>query len=86
MLAAAEKTDKFFMIAHVVRFMRAYAYLKKVVDEKKHGNLVRLDMKRFSSIPRWSWNNWFLDEKLSGGVTTDLSIHDLDFVQSMLVR
>ena len=41
-------------------------------------------MKRFSSIPRWSWNNWFLDEKLSGGVTTDLSIHDLDFVQSML--
>lgn len=83
-LAAAEKTDKFFMTAHVVRFMRAYAYLKKAVDEKKHGNLVRLDMKRVSSIPRWSWNNWFLDEKLSGGVTTDLSIHDIDFVQSML--
>ena len=41
-------------------------------------------MKRVSAIPLWSWNNWFLDEKLSGGVTTDLSIHDFDFVQSML--
>ena len=83
-LEAAKKTDKFFMTAHVVRFMRAYEYLKSVVCEKKYGNLVRLDMKRVSSIPRWSWNNWFLDEKLSGGVTTDLSIHDFDFVQSML--
>lgn len=83
-LEAANKSGKFFMTAHVVRFMRAYAYLKKVMDEKKYGNLVRLDMKRVSSIPRWSWNNWFLDEKLSGGVTTDLSIHDFDFVQSML--
>ena len=83
-LAAANETNKKFMVAHVVRFMAPYMYLKKVYDSGELGKLLRLDMKRISSIPTWSWEDWMRDEKRSGGVATDLSIHDLDFVQSML--
>ncbi|MBQ7760906.1 MAG: Gfo/Idh/MocA family oxidoreductase [Clostridia bacterium] len=81
-VAAASKKN--FMVAHVVRFMTPYEILKKEIESKELGKLLRLDMKRISGIPRWSWNNWMMDEKLSGGVVTDLSIHDLDFVQSVL--
>ena len=72
------------MVAHVVRFMAPYAYLRNVIETKELGRLIRLEMKRISAIPQWSWEDWMRDEKLSGGVTTDLSIHDFDFVQSVL--
>ena len=81
---ASKKTDKNFMVAHVVRFMTPYAYLRNVIESNELGKLIRLDMKRISSIPTWSWEDWMRDEKRSGGVATDLSIHDLDFVQSIL--
>ena len=81
---AANATDKFFMAAHVVRFMAPYAYLREVIKSGELGRLLRLDMKRISSIPIWSWEDWMRDEKRSGGVATDLSIHDIDFVQSVL--
>ena len=82
-IKASENTDKNFMVAHVVRFMSPYAYLRNVIESGELGKLIRLDMKRISSIPIWSWEDWMRDEKLSGGVATDLSIHDLDFVQSI---
>lgn len=83
-LTAAANTDKKFMVAHVVRFMAPYMYLKNVIKSEELGKLIRLDMKRISSIPAWSWEDWMRNEKKSGGVATDLSIHDIDFVQSVL--
>ena len=82
--AIANQSEKNFMVAHVVRFMAPYAYLRNVIETKELGRLIRLEMKRISAIPQWSWEDWMRDEKLSGGVTTDLSIHDFDFVQSVL--
>lgn len=83
-LAAAEDTRAKFMVAHVVRFMKPYAYLAREIKEGKLGKLLRIDLKRISSVPRWSWNDWMRDEKKSGGVGMDLSIHDIDFAQSVL--
>lgn len=83
-IAAAEKNNKLFMTAHVVRFMNPYIYLKNVIESGELGKLVRLDMKRLSAIPTWSWEDWMRDSSKSGGVTVDLSIHDIDFVQSVL--
>ena len=40
-------------------------------------------MKRISSIPRWSWEDWMRDIKKSGGTPIDLSIHDIDFAYSV---
>ena len=83
-LEASKATNKKFMVAHVVRFMAPYMYLRSVIESGELGKLLRLDMKRISSIPTWSWEDWMRDEKRSGGVATDLSIHDIDFVQSVL--
>ncbi len=81
MIEAAKKSGKKFMIAHVVRFMKPYEYLKSVVDSGELGKLVHIDMRRGSTIPSNSWENWMQDIKKSGGTPIDLSIHDIDFVQ-----
>lgn len=82
-IAAAEKNGKMFMAAHVVRFMNAYIYLRDVIKSGKYGKLLRLDMRRLSGIPRWSWKNWMLDREKSGHAVVDLMIHDIDFVQDV---
>ena len=81
MIEAAEKNGKLLMVAHVVRFMAPYVYLKSVIDSGELGKPVHFMLNRLSSIPLWSWENWLLDEKRSGGVPMDLSIHDIDFIQ-----
>lgn len=81
MIEASKKTDKIFMIGHVVRFMKPYVYLKSVIDSGELGKVLSLDMKRLSQTPDWSWEDWMRDSEKSGGTLTDLSIHDLDFVQ-----
>ena len=78
---AAEKSGKLFMTAHVLRFMMPYVYLKQIVDGGSLGKLLRLDMKRISEIPRWSWENWMLNTAKSGGTPIDLAIHDVDFIR-----
>ncbi len=82
-IKTAEKTGKLFMAAHVVRFMNAYIYLRNTIKSGKYGKLLRLDMKRASGIPRWSWENWMLDREKSGHVVVDMMIHDIDFVQDI---
>ncbi len=84
MQTAAKKSGKFFMVAHVVRFMAPYRFLAEEIAKGENGKLLRLDMKRISGVPTWSWENWMLNESKSGGVGIDLSVHDIDFVQSVL--
>ncbi len=86
MIAASRKYGKRLMIAHVVRFMKPYVYLAEAVRSGRLGKLVRLDMKRISSIPKWSFEDWMRDPARSGGVCIDLSIHDIDFMQDLLGR
>ena len=83
-LAAMNKTGKHYMTAQVVRFMNDYIYLRNVIESKKYGKLESLTMRRFSHVPRWSWDQWMKDEKRSGLVALDLMCHDVDFMQSVL--
>ncbi len=76
---AAENNVK-FMIAHVLRFWPEYELLKEIYDSKKYGKLLSGSMIRLGSYPKWSWDNWMMDEKRSGFVPFDLHIHDLDFM------
>ena len=80
-IAAEKKTGKTFMTAHVVRFMAPYVYLKSVIDSGELGKPIHFQMKRISSVPRWSWEDWMRCVEKSGGAPIDLSIHDIDFVQ-----
>ena len=82
MIEASERTGRRLMIAHVVRFMAPYMYLKSVAEGGRMGRLLRLGMKRISAIPRY--NDWMQKFDLSGGVILDLSIHDVDFVTYLL--
>ena len=84
MIEAADRNGKLLMIAHVVRFMAPYVYLKSVIDSGELGKPVHLMLDRLSSTPTWSWENWMLDESKSGAVPMDLSIHDIDFIQYAL--
>ena len=81
MIAASEKSGKKLMIAHVVRFMSPYVYLKSVIDSGELGKPVHIIMHRLSEAPKWSWENWMLIPEKSGGVALDLSVHDIDFTQ-----
>ena len=83
-IQAAKESGKLFMAAHVVRFMNPYMYLEDVIKSHKYGNLIKLYMKRISSTPLWSYENWMMDKSKSGHVALDLSIHDIDFMQSVL--
>ncbi len=83
-IKAAEKSGKLFMTAHVVRFMTPFMFLKKIIDSKELGEPLRIDMKRMSKIPLWTWDDWMRDLKRSGGTPFDFTIHDIDFVQYVL--
>ena len=76
----AEKMGVKFMIAQVLRFWPEYELLKEVYDTKRYGRLLSGYMDRLGGIPKWSWENWMLDESKSGLVPYDLHVHDLDFL------
>ena len=77
---AAEKNGVLFMVAQCVRFMQPYALVKEYYDSKKYGKLLSGSMWRLGNAPRWSWDDWMLDEKRSGFIPYDLHIHDLDYM------
>lgn len=78
MINHSKKTNKRLFVAHVCRFMPQYTFAKKMVKEGKIGDPISLMCSRKSPAPLWGYNNWFQDEKLSGGTLLDLSIHDID--------
>ena len=84
MVALSEENGGLYMVAHVVRFMKPYAYLRSVIRSGELGKLVHLSMKRLSHMPDWSHEDWLITPEKSGGAPLDLSIHDIDFVYSIL--
>ncbi len=83
-LTVAEGAPGKFMIAHCVRFFPAYEYLNETVESGRFGRLLELSMWRGGPPPGWSWQNWLLDHKRSGGGVLDLHVHDADFVHYLL--
>jgi predicted dehydrogenase len=81
MIRAANRGGKVLQIGHCVRFWPEYAKTKEIVDSGKYGKVITATFQRLGSAPKWSIDNWLLDEKRSGGMALDLHIHDTDFVQ-----
>ncbi len=81
MIAAAKRSGKVLQIGHCVRFWPEYAKAKEIVDSGEYGKVVAAMFQRLGAPPGWSIDNWFVDEKRSGGVALDLHIHDTDYVQ-----
>jgi len=83
-LEALEGYDKVFMVGHCIRFWPAYAKAYEIVRDGAYGKVVTAHFARNSPKPVWSWENWLMDERRSGGALLDLHIHDVDFVSYLL--
>jgi predicted dehydrogenase len=81
MIEEAERSGKVLQIGHCVRFWPEYAKAKEIIDSGKYGKVLAALFQRLGAAPTWSIDNWFLDEKRSGGMALDLHIHDTDYVQ-----
>jgi predicted dehydrogenase len=81
MISAAKQSGKVLQIGHCVRFWPEYAKAKELVDSGEYGDVIAATFQRLGAVPTWSIDNWFVDEKRSGGAALDLHIHDTDFVQ-----
>lgn len=84
MVAAAKRTNRMLMIGHCIRFWPEYHYLKSVFDSGVFGKLQVLSMTRMGSKTVGSWQDWMLDDELSGSQTVDRHIHDTDFILYLL--
>lgn len=82
MLKKAAETGCNVQIGQVIRFWDEYVALAKIIKEGTYGAVVNANFRRISPVPTWGWNNWLLNEKLSGGAAQDLHIHDMDYVLS----
>ena len=81
MIEAAKRSGKILQIGHCVRFWPEYAKTKELIDSGEYGRVIAAMFQRLGAAPTWSIDNWFLDEKRSGGMALDLHIHDTDYVQ-----
>jgi len=84
MIAAAEESGKILQIGHCVRFWPEYAAAKRIVDSGQYGRVIAATLQRLGAPPTWGQDNWFMNEKRSGGMVLDLHIHDTDYVQYLL--
>lgn len=77
MARAAARYGRVLMIAHVVRFLPAYAALRDVVRRAEWGPVRSAVFRRRCGAPASS--GWMMDPSRSGGGVFDLLIHDVDF-------
>ena len=84
LIALQKQTGVSVMVGHCIRLWPEYRWLKNVMEQQLYGALETLVLKRVSPRPDWAWNNWLHQQKLSGGVTLDMHIHDVDFMYYLL--
>jgi len=81
MIDHANQAGRLLQIGQCVRFWPEYAKAKQIVDSAEYGKVIAATFQRLGAMPTWSADNWFLDERRSGGMALDLHIHDTDFIQ-----
>lgn len=84
MIAAAREAGVRLMIAHCIRFWPEYALLKEMVEDKRYGRLLSINLTRYGEFPSWSSENWLADEAKAGGGVLDMHIHDTDYALYLL--
>jgi predicted dehydrogenase len=78
MLAAAQKTGKLLMVAHVLPFFPEFRFAAEAVRGGKFGKLLAAHFTRVISKPDWSAE--IADASKTGGPAVDLHIHDTHFI------
>jgi predicted dehydrogenase len=75
-LDAANRSEKIFMVAQVLRFWPEYCALHKLHQSAAPGAIREAAFFRRCGLPDWS--PWLSDESHSGGAIIDLLVHDID--------
>lgn len=83
-VAAAESSGRFLMVALVLRFWPEYVELHRLITSQELGAPCSVSTYRLS--PPADWNDWMVDMSRSGGVAVDLLVHDLDQMNWLLGR
>jgi predicted dehydrogenase len=77
-IEASDKSGKFLMVSHVLRFWPEYVAIRKVLHSGRLGQPRIATAHRLSNLPQWA--SWFRDPAQTGGSVLDLHIHDLDLM------
>jgi UDP-N-acetylglucosamine 3-dehydrogenase len=72
----AARTDRVFMVAHVLRFWPEYVELQRLATSGDFGKPVQAIAYRRQAFPAWS--SLFSQSELTGGAVIDMMIHDYD--------
>lgn len=78
MIAKAEAKGLLLMSGQSQRFSTAIRYVKKLLEEKKVGNIRHVMHKRLGSGRGGDENSWFAKQALSGGILPGIGTHSLD--------
>jgi predicted dehydrogenase len=73
----AQESPNIFMVGQVLRFFPEYEWIRAFVKEGTLGEPIAAYAARLNPYP--VWREWFRNPKISGGVATDLMIHDVDY-------
>ena len=85
MCRVAKETGRLLMAAYCNRFFPAFRIIKEYVDSGRFGGVVSAEFRREGgSRGPMGYQNWFRDERLSGGAMLDLHIHDVDMLIALL--
>lgn len=82
LLEKQKQTGALIQVAHVVRFMDDYQYLKELVDSGTYGKVIAGNFKRISPRPTWMKGHDDMDR--TGGMALDLHIHDVDYIRYLM--
>ena len=80
MIQACRENEVKLFIGHVLRLFPSYRSMQQQIHFGKIGNIKMAHAKRMGAYPQ-GWDNWYGDVNKSGGVITDLMIHDIDYMR-----
>ena len=78
MVAAARKSGRKLMVAHVLPFFPEFKFVAETIASGKYGKLLAANFRRVISPPKWSGD--MSDFRKLGGWGIDLHIHDNHFI------
>lgn len=87
LLRAVKSARTFYTTGMCLRAWPEYRHAYETFQAGKIGKLVHAHFRRISpNIDGNAWNNWFMQDELSGGALLDLHLHDVDLVRYFFGR
>ena len=76
-ISKLKSSDRYLMVAQVLRFWTEYVKIKEWIEEGVFGNIKLVSAMRLAQHPK---SEWFYNPKKSGGGIFEFHIHDIDFL------